>query len=248
MKDFTLYAGEELHDLQIHDLYLIQNKSGYMFTSDSVLLANFVKFKKSDFAIELCAGSGVVSILASSKNKYKDLAALEIQESLASLAKRNFALNNIEKAGVICDSVQNSVELFGAEVADVVFCNPPYFKPDLLSSANTEKAIARQEICLSLPELVEASAKLLKFGGDFYMIYTSERLPEVMVELKRVNLEPKEIQMVQPKKNKESHVFLVRATKGGRPGVKMLPTLIMYDNENKETKELSKIYKRKKKR
>ena len=248
MKDFTLYKGEELHDLQIHNLYLIQNKSGYMFTSDSVLLANFVKFKPSDCVIELCAGSGVVSILAGSKNKYRDLAALELQESLAQLAKRNFALNNIENAGVVCDSVQNSVKLFGNESADVVFCNPPYFKPDGFSSSYSEKTIARQEIYLTLAELVDAASKLLRFGGDYYMIYSSERMPEVMYELKRVNLEPKEIQFVQPKKNRESHVFLVRATKGGKPGVKMLPTLIMYDNENKETKELSKIYKRKKKR
>ena len=248
MKEIELRKGEEIHDLQIHNLYLIQNKSGYMFTSDSVLLANFVKFKKTDCVIELCAGSGVVSILAASKNKYKDLAALELQESLASLAKRNFALNNIENAGVVCESVQNSVELFGAESADVVFCNPPYFKPDVITASNTEKAIAKQEIYLTLPELALASSKLLKFGGDFYMIYSSERLPEVMTELKRVNLEPKEIQLVQPKKDRESNVFLVRATKGGKPGVRMLPTLIMYDNENHETKELSKIYKRKKKK
>ena len=248
MKDITLNKGEELHDLQIHNLYLIQNRSGYMFTSDSVLLANFVKFKKTDRVIELCAGSGVVSILASSKNSYKDLAAVEIQDSLAQLARRNFSLNNILNAGVVCDSVQNSVELFGAESADVVFCNPPYFKPDTITVSNTEKAIAKQEIKLTLPELMIASSKLLRFGGEFYMVYCSERLPEVMVELKRVNLEPKEIQLVQPKKNKESNVFLVKATKGGKPGVRMIPTLIMYDSENRETKELSKIYKRKRRK
>ena len=244
-KDIELNKGEEIHDLQIHNLYLIQNRSGYMFTSDSVLLANFVKFKKTDCVIELCAGSGVVSILASAKNDYRDLAAVEIQESLAQLAKRNFALNNIKNAGVVCDSVQNSVALFGGESADVVFCNPPYFKPDGFSSSSNEKAIAKQEICLTLPELMVASSKLLRFGGEFYMIYCSERLPEVMLELKKVNLEPKEIQLVQPKKDRESNVFLVRATKGGKPGVRMLPTLVMYDNENRETRELAKIYKRK---
>ena len=90
MSEVQLNKGEELHDLQIHNLYLIQNRSGYMFTSDSVLLANFVKFKKSDFVIEFCAGSGVVSILAASKNTYRDLAAVEIQANLADLAKRNF--------------------------------------------------------------------------------------------------------------------------------------------------------------
>ena len=247
-KEVNLEKDEELHDLQIHDLFLIQRRSGYMFTSDSVLLANFVKFKKTDFVIELCAGSGVVSILASAKNQYRDLAALELQENLANLARKNFSLNHIENAGVICDSVQNSVELFGAETADVVFCNPPYFKQETSSASNTEKAIARQEIYLTLPELVQATSKLLKFGGEFYFIYCTERLPEVITELKKCNLEPKELQLVQPKANRESNVFLMKATKGGRPGLKAIPTLIMYDKNDKESKELQKIYKRKKKR
>lgn len=247
-KNVDLAPGEELHDLQINNLYLVQRRSGYMFTSDSVLLANFVKFNKNDFVIELCAGSGVVSILASAKNKYRDLAALELQEGLAELARKNFTLNNIQNASVICDSVQHSVELFGNEVADVVFCNPPYFKQDLLKSINTEKAIARQEICLTLPELVKATSKLLKFGGNFYLVYQTERLPEVIVELKKHNLEPKEIQLIQPKENKESNIFLLKATKGGHPGIVALPTLVMYDKENKETKALQKIYKRKKKK
>ena len=242
-----LNAGEKLHDLQIHNLHLIQRDDGYCFTSDSVLLANFVKTKKSDTVVELCAGSGVVSILACSKNNYKTITAVELQPTLASLAERNFCINNIQNSKVICGRLQDCPSILGSEIADVVFCNPPFFKKELLTAENEERAIARKELCLNLPELVECCTKLLKFGGNLFMVHQTERMAEIFSVLEKYKIQPKEVQLVQPKKDKSSNIFLVRATKGGKSGLKFLPTLIMYDQNGNESKELQEIYCRKKK-
>ena len=242
-----LEEGEELHDLQIHNLFLLQRKNGYMFTSDSVLLANFVKLKKNDSAIELCSGSGVVSVLVAAKNEYKQITSLELQESLFELGKKNFKINNIQNATAHLGRVQNADKMFGAESFDVAFCNPPFFEPKLLTAENKERAVARKEIELSLSELVFSVSKILKFGGSWFLVYQSKRLSEVFEELEKHNLEPKEIQFVQPKKNKESNIFLLRATKGGKKGLKVLPTLVMYDDDGEESQELKEIYQRKKK-
>ena len=64
-----LGEGERLEDLQCNGLKIIQNKNLYTFTSDSVILANFVKTKANDIAVEIGAGCGVISILAQAKNK-----------------------------------------------------------------------------------------------------------------------------------------------------------------------------------
>ena len=62
-----LNQDERIEDLQFEGLKIIQNKNLYTFTSDSVILANFVKLKSKEVALEIGAGSGVISILLSKK-------------------------------------------------------------------------------------------------------------------------------------------------------------------------------------
>ena len=78
-----------------------------------------------------------------------------------------------------------------------------------------------------------------------YLVHSSERLAEVLTVLKRHNLEPKQLQLIQPKIDKESNSFLVMAKKGGKTGIKCLPTLIMYTKNGEETEQIKKIYQRK---
>ena len=56
--------NERLDDLQFNNLFIIQNKDGYCFTSDAVALANFVRGGVKDTMVDLCSGSGIIGILA----------------------------------------------------------------------------------------------------------------------------------------------------------------------------------------
>ena len=47
--DKFLKEDERLDDLQFNNLYIIQNKKGYCFTSDAVKLANFALVKNKKF-------------------------------------------------------------------------------------------------------------------------------------------------------------------------------------------------------
>ena len=86
--------NEMVYDLQCKGLYIIQDKEGYCFTTDSVLLANFLKCKPKDKVVEFCSGSGVVSILAFAKNRCKDYSLVEIQPRLADMSSRTIELTN----------------------------------------------------------------------------------------------------------------------------------------------------------
>ena len=97
---------EREEDLQCRGLKIIQDDRLYTFTSDSVVLANFVKIKKGEKAVEIGAGSGVISILLSAKMPVSKIYAFELQNEMASLAKRNVALNFLEdKIEVINDDI-----------------------------------------------------------------------------------------------------------------------------------------------
>lgn len=242
-----LNAGEELHDLQTHGLFLIQKRKGYCFAQDAVLLSNFVKARKTDIVCDLCAGAGIVSILVQAKKNPKKTYAVEIQRSLSDLARKNIKLNNMEnQIEVIEDSVQNFTKNFPTESFNVVTANPPFFKAEDPSCSTDEKAIARQEVKIDFETLAKSAAKLLKFSGKFFLVHQSNRLAEIITVLKEIGLEPKTLQMVQPKATKESNIFLLESVKGGRQGLKVLPVLLVFDEDGNETKKIKKIYCRKK--
>lgn len=59
--------------------------------------------------------------------------------------------------------------------------------------------------------------------------------------MKAYQIEPKRVQFVYPKQGKEANTILVEGIKGGRPDLKILPPLFVYDDQNEYTKEIRTI-------
>ncbi len=230
MKTDLLKTDERLDDLQLNCLKIIQNKKLYCFTSDAVLLANFVKARKTDKVLDLCSGSGIVGILVNEKNKPNHTTLLEIQPELVDMAKRSVELNELQnQISVVNLSVQEaSKKVEMQEKFSVVCCNPPYKKIDGHKLSNNNSIdMCKYELTLKLDELFNCTSKLLKYGGKFYFVHESSRLTEIVETLKKHNLEPKKIQFVYPKKNANSNVVLISATKHGKSGVLICPPKIL---------------------
>ena len=182
-----------LDDLNLDGLKIYQYKNGYNFTSDSVLLANFVKAKHTDVCVEIGAGSGIISILVEHKNRPQKIIAVEMQNTYATLCKKNVELNNKRNVEVICDRIQNNKKFITKNV-DVVFSNPPYYKDGTCKESEDENiAKCKHEQFLPLNELTKCASEMLKFGGKFYVVYPANRVGELIFELKKNNLEPKKM-------------------------------------------------------
>lgn len=209
-------------------MHIIQNKQMYCFSSDAVLLCNFVKAKKKDTIVDLCSGSGVVGILAQAKTNAKQLYMIELQKDLVDMCKRSLEFNGLkEKAKVFCCDIKNAqyvlFEETGKKQFDVVCANPPYYLPNQKKvSGNEIIDIAKFELRLNLDSLCKVASNLLKFGGKFYMINDSDRVVEIIEKLQKYNLQPKILQFVFPKKDEKSNVLLIEAEKSGKPGAKVL--------------------------
>ena len=239
----NLLEGETLDDLQLDNLMIIQKQSGYKFSTDSVLLANFVKIKHSETYVDFCSGSGVIAILASYKNKPKKTYAVEIQTDVADMARRSVEYNGLD-IEVLNESLTETYKTLGTESVDVISINPPYNTEEKFSK-NSQIALSTHEISLNLSQIALFSSKLLKFGGRFYMVHRADRLAEIMFEFKKYNLEPKVLRIVYPKKSKEPNLVLLEAKKGAKVGLKILTPLILNNENGTETEELKKIYSRK---
>lgn len=214
----NLNINERIDDLQYNGLKIIQNKNLYCFSSDAVLLCNFVKTKKSDILVDLCSGSGVVGILAQAKNSTKKVILVEKQKSLADMCNRTLQLNNLTDAEVLNADVKDVVSILGIGKYDVVCSNPPYYLPQGKKlSGRPEIDMAKFELTLTFDELCKSASKLLKYGGKFYFVNDSSRIAEIICVLKKYNLEPKQIQFCFPN-GKKSNVVLIQATKNGKSG------------------------------
>lgn len=240
-----LKPNETLDDLEYNDLKIIQNKFGYKFSTDSVLLANFGRARKNDVYVDLCSGSSVVAILFLCKNNLSKGFAVEIQEQLAEMAERSIKLNGLEdKIKVINSDLKNSAEIFGFETVDVVTVNPPYNKMGEMSETS-EIAIATHEVKTSLKDILQTASKILKYGGKLFMVHRADRLADIIFELKSNKLEPKVLRVVYPKQTKAPNLVLIEAKKGAKSGLIIENPLILNNEDGTETEELKKIYCRK---
>ncbi len=211
--------NERLDDLQFNNLFLIQDPDSYCFTSDAVALANFVKVAKNGKLVDLCSGSGVIGILAHEKNYLAKTILVEIQESLSDMSRRSIEYNNLQGITAVCSPLQNISSNIGVGVYDAVVCNPPYKKSGTAKLINEKEtiAIARHEITVSLEEIIKEASKLLKYGGDFYIINKEERLTDMMVLLREYKLEPKLLKILPSTKG--ANVVMLKCKKGGKSGI-----------------------------
>ncbi len=212
-----------LDDLQCGGLMLVQDSQDYCFTTDAVLLANYFKAAPKDVVVELCSGSGVISILGTKKTKAAEFYCFELSSSLCDMCRESIKINSISNLHVYNADIAEAPNLLAGKKIDVVVANPPYFAAGngVQVCPNPAIASATHEININLHKLVQVASKLLKFGGKFYMVYPSSRFAELCSELISASLQPKHVCFVSGAEGKQISLCLVTATKNGKVGLKI---------------------------
>ncbi len=244
INNVKINENERVDDLHRNNLQIIQNPEKFCFGCDAVLLSDFAKVNKNEIALDLGTGTGIIPILLTAKTEGKFFYGLEIQEDCVEMANRSIRLNNLtEKAEIIFGDIKNADCLFKKSSFDVITSNPPYIKSDSgLKNDFESKTIARHEVLCNLEDIISNASKLLKTNGRFYLIHRPQRLSEIIVTLAKYNLQPKLMRFVHPKIDKEPTMVLIEAVRNGKPNLKVLKPLIMYDGDGKYTSEINKIY------
>lgn len=244
MDEDLLLPGERIDDLMCNGLKIIQHEDSYCFAMDAVLLANFVKAKAKDRIVDLGTGTGVIPLLLSAKTPAREIIGVEIAEGVAQRAQRSVEMNGLEnRIKVILADIKDTPKLFGHGSFSVVVTNPPYMVVgEGKISPVKEKALARHEVAVTLSQVIQVGAKLLKNGGRFYMVHRTVRLAEALGELRLAGLEPKILQLIAPREGEPPNLFLTMAQKGAGQGLEVLPTLFVYGHDGEYTPEIHRIY------
>jgi len=239
-RGMTLKSDETLDTIK--DIKLFQAKDGYRFSIDALLLENFISAKRLEKGVELGAGSGVISILLAKRLKQAKIIAVEIQKALAGRAMRNVELNGLsDRIEILNEDIKDIKKILPANKFDFVFSNPPFRKTKTgRLSVYEERAVARHEIEMTLPDLIKAAAGLLKHSGRLFLIYHPFRLAELISFLRAARLEPRRMRFVHSKEGGEARMVLIEAAKGSGIWLKVDPPLYLYEN-NEYTAEIRNV-------
>lgn len=243
MKKFRWNEEEETLDSLFEGrLKILQKKNGYRFSIDALLLAHFAATAPQDRIIDLGTGCGIISLILLARRKAESVTAVEIQPSLAGLARRNAALNRFSRRMHVREGdLKEGLSRQG--VFDRVICNPPYRKIGTgRMNPGMEKARARHELEATLRDVLCAAERLLKERGTFTLIYPASRSAELMQEMGRFRLEPKRLQFVHSRLEEEARLVLAEGLKGGRVQARILPPFILYDASGRYTPQAEALF------
>jgi len=211
----------EKNDLYNYGLCIYQNEQYFKFSLDSILLAEFVNPKTGDKILDLCTGNAPIPQILTTKNNNITIDAVELQEEIYLLAKKSIKENNLDTIINIINSDIKNLEL--EKKYDIITCNPPYFKVDKNSLLNDNKikSIARHEVAITLPEIIDIVNKNIKENGSFCIVHKPNRLTETINLLEKNNFGIRKICFIFTGIDKNSEFFLLEATKNMKSDTKI---------------------------
>ncbi len=228
---------------------IYQNKKGYRFSVDSLLVFSFVKLSHAKKIADLGAGSGIIGLLLARKYQDSRVYLVELQKGLYENCKKNIEVNGLtERVTALNEDIRliakgKVIQGLEENSFDLIVSNPPFRKVKTGKiSPEGERALARHEILMELKDLLKASYRLLKIGGRLCFIYLPERLVEVFINLRNTGLEPKRIRFIHSKLNEEARMVLIEAAKERKPGVIIEQPFIIYNEDGTYTAEMASIY------
>ena len=222
-------------------LKISQGLGGYRFSIDAVLLAHLIKPRQGDRrVVDFGTGCGVVPLLLAYRHANLKIVGVELQPALADLARENVKANGFKDRIRI---IENDLQMLNPQnlgfSADVIVSNPPYRQADSgRINPNEQRALARHEIALTLEGLLRAVRRVLRTGGYFWTIYSTQRLPELISRLQHFNIEPKYMRLIHSRQASEAKLVLVAGVKAARAGFAVGPPLVIYDDARRYSEEV----------
>lgn len=224
-------------------LILKQPERGYRYSLDPFLLADFCSPRRGERILDLGAGVGVIGLLLAKRHPTVQVTGIELQPELAGFAAENARANAlVGRCRLIRGDLRDAPSFLPPEHFHRVVANPPFRRPGSgATPADSSRAGARQELTFTITDLARTAAALLRFGGVLCVIHLAERLPDLCKAFDESGLTPKKLRLVVPYPASPPRLCLISALKGGRPGLSVLPQLVLHSPGGRHTEEVAAI-------
>jgi tRNA1(Val) A37 N6-methylase TrmN6 len=231
-------------------LRLRQPRRGHRVGHDAILLAASCPLEPGDSVVDLGAGVGAVGLALAARAPGIAVTLVEIDPQLAALAADNARLNGLaDRARSLALDVRAPARAFAAaglsaqSVARVVM-NPPF--NDAARQQSSQDLGRRRAHAASrggLAGWIAAASRLLKPRGTLSLIFRADGLADVLCVTDPA-FGALTVQPVYPSADTAAIRILVRATKGGRAPLTLLPGLVLNDSEGRPTAEAEAVLRR----
>ena len=187
-----------LHGTQ---LVITQHPDMFRMNTDSKLLGQFMKIRKTDRVLDLGCNNGVLMLYASLSDP-KFLYGIDLFEEALELAEFNLKDNGIDNFELIC----GDASMTQLPEVDVIVCNPPYFKTvdEHRKNDNPYRAAARHEGTLTLERLMKVCEKALSDTGHLFLVHRPLRITEIFEEALKTSLRPRTMCLVYDQNKDEA--------------------------------------------
>jgi tRNA1(Val) A37 N6-methylase TrmN6 len=220
-------------------LVLRQPLRGHRVGHDAILLAAATSAQSGDHAVDLGSGVGGGGLALARRIEGLNVTLVEIDPALAALAAGNAQRNGLaDRVRAVCLDVESSAADFIAAglaqgSAARVLMNPP-FNVAQQPSPDHARRQAHAATEGTLEQWLRSAARLLRADGVVTLIWRADGLADVLAALAK-DFGAVTVLPVHPKPGAAAIRVLVRATKGSRAPLALLPGFLLADSDSKPT-------------
>ncbi|CAB1068704.1 tRNA(1)(Val) (adenine(37)-N(6))-methyltransferase (EC [Olavius algarvensis Delta 1 endosymbiont] len=235
------YTTDSFFDGKIR---VMQARRGYRFSIDAVLLAYHAAPRPGEKILDLGTGCGIIALILASRCADLKIYAVEFQAELAELATANVRQNRLEE---IISVLPTDMKLLTRQITsgpfDLIVSNPPFYSSGSgRINPDSQRAIARHEIKADLADVLQTTRRMLRTSGRFVTIFSAERTADLLSQMRNENLEPKMIRLIHSNRESDAKLILVEGIKNGRPGLKVVPPLYIYEETGNYTADVQPMF------
>jgi tRNA1(Val) A37 N6-methylase TrmN6 len=218
-------------------LMLRQPLRGHRVGHDAILLAAATSAQSGEHAVDLGAGVGGAGLALARRIAGVAVTLVEIDPALAALAAGNAERNNLsDRVRAVCLDVEASAADFTAAglapgSAACVLMNPP-FNVAQQPSPDRARRLAHAASATTLEQWLRTAVRLVRADGVVTLIWRADGLAEVLAALNK-DFGAITVLPVHPKPGAAAIRVLVRATKGNRAPLALLPGFLLADADGK---------------
>lgn len=209
----------------------------FPLSTDSMVLADLVRPVPP--VLDLGSGCGTLGLLLCAKNESCHVTGIELDPTAHAAAMENIRRNDLlPRMDSICADLRSVNRLLEAGSFRCCVSNPPYFSG---GPESKRTPMARRNDQCQLPDLFQAAAWALCWGGDFYLVHKPDKLAQLCACAVQNGLEPKRLRLIRHRTDRPVSLILLQCRKGGKPGL-IWEEVSLFDSEGTPTAYYNNVY------